>query len=73
MADDNLVQELYKSILKEYEANVKNSASIQRFLFSLKEGEALSEDVSKYASDIGECAAEALDKYLVPEYLPNKK
>ena len=71
MIEDSQIQELYEKIFQEYDGNVKGSASIQRFLFRLGEGKSSSEEVSKYASDLGECAANALDRYLVSEYLPD--
>lgn len=71
MASDNQIQELYEKILNAYESKINENASVQSFLASLNSGKATSEGVSKYASDIGECAAEALDKYLEPEYLPD--
>ena len=73
MTEDSQVQELYNTIFQDFEENVKNSASIQRFLFRFNEGKASSEEVSKFASDLGECVAVSLDKYLTSKYLPDGK
>lgn len=69
----DIVPDLYKKIYAEYERQMKRHPGIIRFLRKYDAETATSEDASKYAADLGECAAAALDEYLQSKYLPDGK
>lgn len=70
---NDVVPELYEKIYKEFERQIKKHSRAQSFLRKFAQKTATSEDASLYAADLGECAAAALDKYLVAKYLPDGK
>lgn len=70
MAAD-IVPELYQDIQRDFVAAVDRNSRIQRFLKNLEKEEATSEEVSLYAAELGNCAAEALVNNLTEERLPD--
>lgn len=62
-----LLPELYRKIHKEFENQISKNESVQKFYKNLQEEKATSEDVSAFSGDIGECASNALCKYLTED------
>ena len=66
-----LLPELYRKIHKEFENQISKNESVQKFYRKLKEEKATSEDASAFSGDIGECASNALCKYLTEDVFTN--
>ena len=66
-----LLPELYRKIHKEFENQISKNESVQKFYRKLKEEKATSEDASAVSADIGECASNALCKYLTEDVFTN--
>ena len=69
----DIVPELYKEMVEEFDRIVNKDKKIQTFLRKYKEGTASQEEVSLYAADLGECAAQVFDKKLKPKNMPDGK
>lgn len=72
MAAD-IVPKLYEDIHKEFEKNIARNKWIQGFMKKLEDKKATSKDVAFYSAELGNCAGDALLKYIVPERLPDGK
>lgn len=66
----DMVPELMEKIQKEFDKKVKASKKIKPFESKLKAGKATAEDVSEYASDIGDIAGAVLAESLTEDVLP---
>ena len=69
MAD--IVPELFEKIIKDYERRVNDDDQIRTFRKKLQDGSAAPGDVSLYAGRLGDHAADTLEIYLSPRYLPD--
>lgn len=67
----DIVPVLYEKIHKEFESNIQNNKVIQSFLNRLKDGKATEMECSLYGRYLGECASEALIKYITKENMPD--
>lgn len=67
----DVVPELYEAIEKELKNNISNHPNIKKFNKKAEKGKTTAEDVSIYASNIGDCAAAAFEKILTEDVLPN--
>lgn len=70
---EDIAPRLWDELRKEFDRLYDNDKNIQRFLSHVEKGTAVSEDAAKYSMYVGECAAEAMKKILVPERLPYGK
>ena len=69
----DVVPELLDQILAEYEKQIEGNQFISSFLKKLEKETAKDSDVSLYGNELGECAAKAFLKYIIPENLPDGK
>lgn len=65
-------QELLQAIHDEFDSLVKENKSIQRFYKRSSEGKASLKDVSVFSGNLGECASEALRRFLAGENLTDE-
>lgn len=69
MAD--VAPELYEAIEKEFKKNISKHSNIKKFNKKLEKGKATAEEVSIYASNVGDCAAAAFEEVMTEDALPN--
>ena len=69
----DIVPELYQRILEDFNNTVESNRDIQSFNHKLQKRTASQEAVHIYAANMGRCAADALEKNLTRENMPDGK
>ncbi len=67
----DLIPELYEKIHNEFKRQISSNNSVQAFYKKLEAQKATPEDVSSFSGDVGECASQALCKYLSEDIFPD--
>ena len=70
---DDIVPQLYKKILSEFNSQVKKDAWIKEFEGRVNKGTATQEEVDKYSQALGQYASKALRDGFSSENLPDGK
>lgn len=70
MAKD-IVPELYEAMLNRFNENIEQSRKVQTFLNKLNNGKVDAEDVSMYASDLGDLLGQTIGETLTESVLPD--
>lgn len=69
----DIVPELLEKIVDEYNQQIKNNEFITTFNKKLENKTAKDSEVSLYGNELGDCAAKAFLKYVIPDNLPDGK